>query len=207
MLRMKMTGNTSSSWDSTILNDVGRQDPVCLFALSASSLEYEVLLCLVLVECWQGHLLMTHSQVVDTVVLSWRANFHNDFAGHEMHHNWCQYWRCSRGTWDTLQSNRAPIEKLGRSRRSAIGPEKEVKLRLLFVATLRASMALAWSVCHGLCPLFFISKRFLWLSMEFSTLQKLFWFVPSYFNWVEARRRIHTFSNLLVRASSKKNIE
>ena len=31
----------------------------------------------------------------------------------------------------------------------------EVNFRLFFVAPLRPSMALAWSVCHGLCPLFF----------------------------------------------------
>ena len=38
---------------------------------------------------------------------------------------------------------------------------------------------------------------------EFSTLQKLLWFVPSYFDWVEVRRRIDTCSIPLVRASGK----
>ena len=42
---------SSTRLDSSILNVVGLLDPMCLIALSASSLEYEVVLCLVLVEC------------------------------------------------------------------------------------------------------------------------------------------------------------
>ena len=126
MLRMKMTRNTSSSWNSTILNVLGLLDPSCFFAMSASALEYQVLLCLVPVECYQEH-------VVDTVVLLvyWNQRFsctmclHIVVAACEVLHDWCQSGICSRDTWGTLQSNRAPVEKLGsRSFRSVIGPEK-----------------------------------------------------------------------------------
>ena len=50
MLRMKMTRNTSSSWNSTIIRVVGLRDPMCHFVLSSSTSEYEVHLYLELVE-------------------------------------------------------------------------------------------------------------------------------------------------------------
>ena len=155
-LRMEMTRNTSSSWDSTILNVVGLLDPMCLFALSASSLECEVLLCLVLVECWQAHLLMIYNQVVDTAVLlvywklllSWKANFQNDFGGCKVHHNWFQSWRSHPpvqpcANWDARYT-------ASFCHRSSI----EVYLPR-FSTPLFASMAFWWSCCPGLRPLFF----------------------------------------------------
>ena len=44
-------------------------------------------------------------------------------------------------------------------------------------------------------------------SKEFLTLQMLFKFGPSYFDWVEARRRIDKCSIPLVRVSGKKDTE
>ena len=86
MLTMKMKRNTSESWNSNILYVVGLMDPTRLFAMSASALEYEVFLGLVLVER-RAHLLMIYDRIVDTVVLlvylhqlfSWRAYFQKPF--------------------------------------------------------------------------------------------------------------------------------
>ena len=74
------------NWNSNILNVVGLMDPMRLFAMSASALEYEVFLGLVLVER-RAHLLMIYDRIVDTVVLlvylhqlfSWRAYFQKPF--------------------------------------------------------------------------------------------------------------------------------
>ena len=50
MSRMKTMRNTLASGNSTTPDVVGLLDPICHGALSASSLEHEVLLCLELVE-------------------------------------------------------------------------------------------------------------------------------------------------------------
>ena len=118
MSKMKMTGNAAVSWNSTIPSVVGQYDPRCCAVLSANVTEFELLLCLGLVEAWQEHLLMVYNLLVSTMVLledldrdiSWRACSHNDVVVGKVLHAWCQLWRCSRGTWRTSPSIRSPPE-------------------------------------------------------------------------------------------------
>ena len=95
-----------SNWNSTTLSVVGLRDALCYFVLFANASEHEVQLCLELVEGWQERLLMIYNLVVDTVVLlvywnqhlSRRVCFHIVVAVGRVLPDWCQSWRCSRGT-------------------------------------------------------------------------------------------------------------
>ena len=69
-----------------------------------------------------------------------------------------------------------------------------------------ASTAFGWSFCHGLCACFLVPEL-PHDSTEFSTLQMLLWFGPSYLDWVEAKLHIDTCSIPLVRVSGKKDTE
>ena len=189
---------------------VGLRDPMCYFVLCANALEFEVLLCLELIEGWQEHLLMLYNLVVDTVVLlvPWNRRlscglcFHIVFAVGKVHHDWCQSWRCNRGAWPTLQSNRVPIETLGILRRSAIGPVCGVSVLLFLHPWLyddpsamgcdHFSFLLKWLLRHG--------------SNELLTLQMLFWFGPSSIDRVEARRRIDTVQSVWYVLQARKTL-
>ena len=59
--------NILASGNSTTPDVVGLLDPMCHFVLFALLLEYEVLLCLQLVENSQQLVLMIYNHVVDTV--------------------------------------------------------------------------------------------------------------------------------------------
>ena len=131
------------------------------------------------------------------LLLSWRAYFHSDFAVCKKLHNWRQSGRCNRDTWRTPQSNYAPTEKLGGSRRSAMSLVQKwicgcVSL-LLFVHRWLWHDLSATEYVH----FFSLLTGLLWYeSMEFSTKEKLLWFIPSCFDGVEDRRRNDTCSIL-----------
>ena len=78
----------------------------CCAVLSSNVTEFEVHLCLRLVEGLQKHLLVVKNLLVSTMVLledwdrhfSWRACSHYDVVVGKALHAWCSSWRCSRGT-------------------------------------------------------------------------------------------------------------
>ena len=117
---------------------------------------------------------------------SWRACTRDGVVVGEALHAWCQPWRCSWGTWRTSPSIRSPPETLEYVS-SVLSYRLGIEVWLpRLLAPLFASTALAWSICHWLCPCFFTSWQELLLydSTEFSTLQMLLWFGPSYLDWV-----------------------
>ena len=161
-----------------------------------------------LVEGWQEHLLMVYNLVVDTVVLlvfwnqrvSCRVCFRIVVSVGKVLNDWCQSWRCSLGTWPTIQSIRAPIEKFGIFRRSAIGPVQR--------CIRGVSLLLFLHQFTGCVRSFSLLTGLLWYGgKEFSTLQKLLGFGPSYFDGVEDRRHTDTCSIPLVHASGKTDTE
>ena len=215
MSRMKTMWNTLASGNSTTQDVVGLLDPMCHCVLFALLLECEVLLCLELVEGWQDLVLMIYNQVVDTVVLlvNWNQRLSKRqycyivLVVGKVHYSWCQSRRCNRGTWHTSPSIRSLPETLGILCLGAIGPVRRCICSvsvLTFLHPWPCDDRFAMDYVH----FFSLSTGLPWFeSMEFSTLQKLLWFVPSYFAWVEARQRIDTRSIPLVRASGKKDTE
>ena len=201
MLRMKMTRNTSSSENSTIRNVVGLLDPMCLFVLSASALRYEVLLCLVLVGCWQANLLMIYNRSLT----QWSCLFIvtiSLFVG-----------------WFITDANLGDVIAIIDVLFSPIVHQLRCSVDLVVLSSVQHGGKVAavfrwhpwlWQDLSAMDYVRFFSllTRLLWYeSMEFSTLQKLLWFVPSYLDWVVARRRIDTCSTPLVRASGKKDTD
>ena len=69
MSRMKTMLNTLASGNSTTPYVVGLLNPMCHFVLFSLLVDYEVLLCLEIVESWQELVLMFYNQVDDTVLL------------------------------------------------------------------------------------------------------------------------------------------
>ena len=90
-----------------VLLDCGIQCVILSCPSSAS--EYEVHLCLGFVEGWQEHLLMIYNLVVDTVVLFVHWNQRPVVAVSKVLDDWCQSWRCSRGTRPTPLSNQRQL--------------------------------------------------------------------------------------------------
>ena len=165
---------------------------MCCAVLSSSVTEFEVHLCIDLVERWQQHVLMAYHLLVSAVVLledldrhiSWREFSQNDVVLGKALHAWCQSRYLTYvsvhpiATWEALYIS-SFCHRLS----------TEMWLPRLLLPLL-----------HGPCATGYISAFFprdrvtAVLSTEFSRLQMFLWFGPSYLDWVEARRHIDTCS-------------
>ena len=135
-----------------------------------------------------------------------RVCFHIVVAVGRVLPDWCQSWRCSRGTWPTSQSSRAPIEKLDisfchRSNTESVFAAFQYSsfcihgFLLIHLPLVLSALSPSWQDYCGLVVLSFQRIK----SCSVSVHRTL--------GWVEARRRMDTCSIPLVRASGRKDTE